>query len=282
MSVKDLLAPYLNRFILLLNQNATAKLELSCTGGRVNVNMFHDLGCHAQPLPPKNPVHRPGYSEVLKKNIPFSQVNRLQKRAAARAEEALVQAEKQQNLADEARKDAEKAKQETLDQKKVAEQAQKNAEKFKVEALEHREQADKAIKSAEEANEKAERNKDHAEQAKAQFEDLKVDYDAQFTRAKTDVKCQYCEFRFENITVMKDHIKEVHHYPCSICAYVCKTKRDLQCHWSAGDYTAPECEFCDHNEPTCQLMFTHIDRKHKNANRYQHPLPMVKNSMNRY
>ena len=37
---------------------------------------------------------------------------------------------------------------------------------------------------------KAERNKDQAEQAKAQLEDLRVDYDAQFTRANTEVKCQ--------------------------------------------------------------------------------------------
>ena len=63
---------------------------------------------------------------------------------------------------------------------------------------------------------------------------------------------------------MKDHIKEVHHYPCSVSAYACKTMKDLKYHWSAEDYIASECDFCDHNE--AELLFTHINCKNKNAN----------------
>ena len=46
-----------------------------------------------------------------------------------------------------------------------------------------------------------------AEQAEAQLEALKVDYDAQYTKAKTEVKCEHFEFEFESQAIMKDHIK---------------------------------------------------------------------------
>ena len=80
MSVQELIAPYLNRFVILFNQNATAKLEFSCAEGKVNVNIFHELEAIRQPLP-TTPL-------VLKKNLKASQLKRLQRRAAARAEEA--------------------------------------------------------------------------------------------------------------------------------------------------------------------------------------------------
>ena len=104
MSVQEQIAPYLNRFVLLLNQNATVKLEINCKEGRVNVNMSHDLGNVAHPNPLKVPVPKPGYNEVLKKNVPPSQIYRLQKRAAARAEQANVQLENQRKIANEALK----------------------------------------------------------------------------------------------------------------------------------------------------------------------------------
>ena len=43
MSSNNLLSPYLNRFVTLINQNATAKLELSCIAGKVKVNITHEL-----------------------------------------------------------------------------------------------------------------------------------------------------------------------------------------------------------------------------------------------
>ena len=78
----------------------------------------------AQPFSQTNHVQRPGYNEVLKKNVPNSQFNRLQKRAAARAEEAKIQTEKS---AEQAWRDVEKAKIETQEQKKVATQALRDA-----------------------------------------------------------------------------------------------------------------------------------------------------------
>ena len=44
MSSQEQLNPYLNRFTLLVQQHATAKLEFSCSDGKVTVNLFHDLG----------------------------------------------------------------------------------------------------------------------------------------------------------------------------------------------------------------------------------------------
>ena len=58
MSVQELIAPYLNRFLILFDQNANAKLELSCAEGKVNMNIFHELGVIEQPLPPTPPVKK--------------------------------------------------------------------------------------------------------------------------------------------------------------------------------------------------------------------------------
>ena len=75
MAVEAQLAQYLNRFVILLRQNSVAKLELSCSNGKLSVNISHDMGLveQATPHPP------PSYKEVLKKNLKRSQINRLQK-----------------------------------------------------------------------------------------------------------------------------------------------------------------------------------------------------------
>ena len=39
MSAKDLLSPYLNRFVFINQQKAIAKLELCCKDGKVTVNL---------------------------------------------------------------------------------------------------------------------------------------------------------------------------------------------------------------------------------------------------
>ena len=91
MSLQKLIAPYLNRFVILFIENATAKLELSCAEGKVHVNMFHDLGAPKQTRPPAPPVKKAGYSEVLKNNLKTSQLNRLKRGAAVQAEEAETQ-----------------------------------------------------------------------------------------------------------------------------------------------------------------------------------------------
>ena len=92
MSIQEQLAPYLNRFVILFHQNASAKLELSYTNGKVSVNIMHDFGVVEKTVPPKKPDQQP-YNEVLKKNLKQSQINRLQKRASARAEQAKHQDE---------------------------------------------------------------------------------------------------------------------------------------------------------------------------------------------
>ena len=75
MAVEAQLAPYLNRFVILLRHNSVAKLELSCSNGKLSVNISHDMGLveQATSQPP------PSYKEVLKKNLKRSQINRLQK-----------------------------------------------------------------------------------------------------------------------------------------------------------------------------------------------------------
>ena len=89
MSIQDQIAPYLNRFVFLLNQNATAKLEIGCTDGKVTVNMSHDLGAVVKTAPINKP-EKQQYSDVLRKKVRPSQLKRLQKRADARAAQAKV------------------------------------------------------------------------------------------------------------------------------------------------------------------------------------------------
>ena len=100
MSAKDLISPYLNRFVVLLHQHSTAKVELSCEDGKLSVNLFHDLGVveDATPEPVPNP-REPLYANFLKKNIKQSLLSRLQKRANARAEEDRAETKVQQEIA---------------------------------------------------------------------------------------------------------------------------------------------------------------------------------------
>ena len=82
MSVQDQLAPYLNRFVFLLNYNENVKLYITYKDGKLMVSFNHDMSIAKE-------VH-----EHLKKNTP-SQFNRLKKRAQERAEEARHQAREQ-------------------------------------------------------------------------------------------------------------------------------------------------------------------------------------------
>ena len=89
MSIQEQITPYLNRFVLLFNQNATTKLEIGCTDGSVSVNICHDLGAVENKAPVQKPEQKQ-YSDVLKKTVRTSQLNRLKKRADVRAEQAKV------------------------------------------------------------------------------------------------------------------------------------------------------------------------------------------------
>ena len=139
MSIQEQIAPYLNRFVLLFNQNATAMLEIGCTDGRVSVNISHDLGAVVKTAPAQKPEQKQ-YSEVLKKTVKPSQLNRLKKRADARAEQAKVSdkkheetAEKATNEATKAVQEAEKVKCEAENAKHEAKRAHTAAENVKVE-----------------------------------------------------------------------------------------------------------------------------------------------------
>ena len=99
MSIQEQIAPYLNRFVLLFNQNATAKLDISCSEGRVSVNISHDLGAVSK-TPPTHQAEKQKYSDVLKKSVSPSQLRRLKKRAETRAEKAKVPTQNQDDTAE--------------------------------------------------------------------------------------------------------------------------------------------------------------------------------------
>ena len=153
MSVEAHLAPYLNRFVILLRQNSVAKLELTCNNGKLTVNISHDMGVVEQATPKPNTP--PSYNEVLKKNLNRSQTNRLQRRAADRAEKANKEAEQthaeaakanrdREDFAEQARTEAEEAMSEIEKMKSFAKKAQLEAEKFKTDAKEARSEIEKA------------------------------------------------------------------------------------------------------------------------------------------
>ena len=131
MSVQDKLAPYLNRFVTLLNQNESAKLEFCCQNGKVTVNLLHDMG-EVEKAFTKDFKKTSQYSDVLKKNVKQSQSNRLHKRATIRAEEAIKARNVQKQLAEEALKDLKKAKISALRTKHETDTVQDNLNKRKL------------------------------------------------------------------------------------------------------------------------------------------------------
>ena len=80
--MKDQISSYLNKFVA---HKADAKLELICKHGHVTVNIVHDLGVVEETIIPLET--KPTYTDILKKNVNQSQVNRLHRRSLACAEE---------------------------------------------------------------------------------------------------------------------------------------------------------------------------------------------------
>ena len=80
MSAKELISPYLKRFVDLLYKKSTAKLELSFKDGQMAISIFHELGLVEEATPEAQP-RMPSYNEVVRNNISNSQFRRLQKRA---------------------------------------------------------------------------------------------------------------------------------------------------------------------------------------------------------
>ena len=130
MSAEAYLAPYLNRFVILLRQNSTAKLELNCKSGQLKVNISHDIG-FVEEATTINPTN--SYADMLKKNMKVSQPNRLKRRAAERAERAKEKehedAEKAKQYEAEVEAEQEKTKAEAKKATEEAEQAKAMAKR---------------------------------------------------------------------------------------------------------------------------------------------------------
>ena len=180
MSAKDLISPYLNRFVAINTQKATAKLELCCKDGKVTVNFHHDLGA-VEEVVPRLQSEIPAYSDILKKNVSTSQIKRLQRRAEVRAAEARDSTKKQQNIAENAKTEAEKAT-------TVAEKAIEEAEEAKATAEEAKENLLKIERDSEKMLAKL----------KYQAEQAKVTLEKQKEIAQSYMKCKYCPEEFSS------------------------------------------------------------------------------------
>ena len=79
MSAQAIIAPYINIIVTLINERSTAKLEICCKAGEVNINISHYLGIVEVPHIEQTP-NKTAYNDILKKNVNVSQFNRLRKR----------------------------------------------------------------------------------------------------------------------------------------------------------------------------------------------------------
>ena len=94
MYAQEKFARYINRFTTRLQQHATAILEFKWKDGKVTVNLSHDLWS-VEKSSPNNPLQISIFRRTQKKAVKPSQLRRLQKRAAARAEQSLIVAGEQ-------------------------------------------------------------------------------------------------------------------------------------------------------------------------------------------
>ena len=194
MSAKDLISPYLNRFVDLNQQKFTAILELCCRDGKVTVNFHHDLGV-IEEVTPKPHFVFPAYSDILKKNASTSQITRLQRRAETRAEEARAETKKQQNIAANARTEAEKAKADADSAIIEAEQARSTAEEAKEKLLKIQKDSEEMLSKLEQAEQARVLLEKHIEKAEKPivFENKETDSDG-------DDECEHCHQEFQTKT----------------------------------------------------------------------------------
>ena len=264
MAVEAQLAPYLNRFVILLRQNSVAKLEISCSNGKLNVNISHDMGLveQATPHPP------PSYKEVLKKNLKRSQINRLQKRAAERADKASKEAEEAEaetakvtkysnEIAEKvnvAAEEAPKARTEELKAVKCkkgkenvvdtsfvskTEQLETNFEKLKSEfELLKLCQRNQTNKNVDKKIQETSFNVLKCNICKSTFQTgsgLKVHIDLEHPTQpvnEAELKCNHCIITCSDIDVMKKHILREHNFKCTQCQKVYKEECTLKTHTS--------------------------------------------------
>ena len=97
---------------------------------------------------------------------------------------------------------------------------------------------------AEKAMIEAKLMKTEAEEALAKALLAKAKLEEAHVRSKAN-KCVHCEFSYDSLPELTDHINEAHNYPCSICSWECMTHKELQRHWTRGEVTHEFfCEFC--------------------------------------
>ena len=235
MSAKDLISPYLNRFVAINEQKSTAKLELCCKDGKVVVNFHHDLGLIEETIPrPQSKL--PAYSDILKKGVSTSQLNRLQRRAEARAEKVRSDTELQQKIAENAKMEAEKAVADAEKATIEAKKAMDSAEEAKAILVKTKKDSEDTIakckKEAEEAKSKSLKHKEAAEQAK---EDAKL-VNIQVIKpnnlisnpelTEDEFECEYCPEEFTNKKLYEELISS-----CPICKMIFKQPPYCQsCH----------------------------------------------------
>ena len=224
MSIQDQIAPYLNRFVLLFNQNATAKLEIGCIDGKVSVNISHELGAVVKMAPSKKP-EKQQYSDVLKKKVRPSQLKRLQIRADARAAQAKVPTHEN---------DAEKANEDIV--------------------LE----ADQVDHEAENARQKAEKDQTKAENAlpsnpnivaskvpsETECDDSSRNNVVTPEKLPQTLRCSLCRKTFPDMSEFNEH-KRVWY-------------RNQN-----NEYLKVKCPLCDIRLLSCDHMMTHIGKGHE-------------------
>ena len=110
--------------MIILQQQYNAKLELTCSGGKVNVNFSHEIENTFNDV--SKPVSH--HSEVGKQSVKISQYRRFQKRAERRAEQAKVNAEEYKLIAENATKEVEQTKIEIFNIKEKAKEMEIRAE----------------------------------------------------------------------------------------------------------------------------------------------------------
>ena len=201
MSGHPQLYPYLNRFTALWQGKADVKLEFTCLDGNVIINLSHNIG-RIEKVPHEEKTQKPNDIQVLKKNVSLSQIVRLQKRAAERAEAEKLEAEKakvdsleavtvlvQHKLVEaekatdiRARFNNEKAKNNAMESKNEAENAKIVAEEALGEAVKAKREDKQSTSEAEQAKSEAEKAMSEAVKLKGKLSKQQVKLNKQRVR----------------------------------------------------------------------------------------------------
>ena len=224
MSIQDQIAPYLNRFVLLFNQNATAKLEIGCIDGKVSVNISHDLGAVVKMAPTQKP-EKQQYSNVLKKKVSPSQLKRLKIRADARAAQAKVPTHEN---------DAEKANDDNVIEAEQVEHEAKNARK---EAEKNQTKAENALP----CNPNIVASKVPSE---TECDDSSRNYVVTPEKLPQTLRCSLCRKTFPDMSEFDEHKKLWNKD---------QNKESLKL----------KCPLCDTRLFSCNHIMNHIGRDHK-------------------